>query len=405
MIDSKIAICYNYKWQAAFAVKRIGVKFGMEPNRKNTARAILIIFSSILFYTVLQNLEAVRGVLSSVGRILSPVFIGAAIAFIVNIPMRLLEENVFSLIIKRHPGAVKARRPVCLLLSILIILGLFALIIGLIAPEFAATVMGIAQSLPSQANDLIARADELIRRLNLPLDDINLFEKIDWNSVSRTIMAGLSNTGAMLSKTIGVTSNVLSGLFNFVIGFVLSIYILASKEKLCRQGARLLRVILPEAVCDKIFRVLAMSSGVFTRFISGQCIEALILGALCYVGMLIFRMPYALMISALISVTALIPVFGAFIGTSVGALMILFVSPIKAFGFVLFIIILQQIESNVIYPRVVGSSVGLPGIWVLLSVTLFGSIFGAVGLLLGVPFCAVLYCLVRDFVRKRESEE
>lgn len=377
----------------------------MEPNRKSTIRIILIIFSSILFYTVLQNLEAVRGAMAAAARILSPVFIGAAIAFIVNIPMRLLEDNVYSLIIKKRPGAIKARRPVCLILSILIIFGLFALIIGLIAPEFAATVMSIAQTLPSQVNDLIARADELIGRFNLPLEDVNLFEKIDWNSVSRTIVAGLSNTGAMINKTIGVTSNVLSGLFNFVIGFVLSIYILASKEKLCRQGARLLRVILPEAACDRIFRVLAMSSGVFTKFISGQCVEALILGALCYIGMLIFRMPYALMISALIAVTALIPVFGAFIGTSVGALMILLISPLKAVGFVLFIIILQQIESNVIYPRVVGNSVGLPGIWVLLSVTLFGSIFGAVGLLLGVPFCAVLYCLVRDFVKKREAEK
>lgn len=377
----------------------------MEPNRKNTIRIILIIFSSILFYTVLQNLEAVRGAMAAAARILSPVFIGAAIAFIVNIPMRLLEDNVYSLIIKKRPGAIKARRPVCLILSILIIFGLFALIIGLIAPEFAATVMSIAQTLPSQVNDLIERADELIGRFNLPLEDVNLFEKIDWNSVSRTIVAGLSNTGAMINKTIGVTSNVLSGLFNFVIGFVLSIYILASKEKLCRQGARLLRVILPEAACDRIFRVLAMSSGVFTKFISGQCVEALILGALCYIGMLIFRMPYALMISALIAVTALIPVFGAFIGTSVGALMILLISPLKAVGFVLFIIILQQIESNVIYPRVVGNSVGLPGIWVLLSVTLFGSIFGAVGLLLGVPFCAVLYCLVRDFVKKREAEK
>ncbi len=377
----------------------------MEPNRKSTIRIILIIFSSILFYTVLQNLEAVRGAMAAAARILSPVFIGAAIAFIVNIPMRLLEDNVYSLIIKKRPGAIKARRPVCLILSILIILGLFALIIGLIAPEFAATVMSIAQTLPSQVNDLIARADELIGRFNLPIEDVNLFEKIDWNSVSRTIVAGLSNTGAMINKTIGVTSNVLSGLFNFVIGFVLSIYILASKEKLCRQGARLLKVILPEAACDRIFRVLAMSSGVFTKFISGQCVEALILGALCYIGMLIFRMPYALMISALIAVTALIPVFGAFIGTSVGALMILLISPLKAVGFVLFIIILQQIESNVIYPRVVGNSVGLPGIWVLLSVTLFGSIFGAVGLLLGVPFCAVLYCLVRDFVKKREAEK
>lgn len=377
----------------------------MEPNRKSTIRIILIIFSSILFYTVLQNLEAVRGAMAAAARILSPVFIGAAIAFIVNIPMRLLEDNVYSLIIKKRPGAIKARRPVCLILSILIIFGLFALIIGLIAPEFAATVMSIAQTLPSQVNDLIERADELIGRFNLPLEDVNLFEKIDWNSVSRTIVAGLSNTGAMINKTIGVTSNVLSGLFNFVIGFVLSIYILASKEKLCRQGARLLRVILPEAACDRIFRVLAMSSGVFTKFISGQCVEALILGALCYIGMLIFRMPYALMISALIAVTALIPVFGAFIGTSVGALMILLISPLKAVGFVLFIIILQQIESNVIYPRVVGNSVGLPGIWVLLSVTLFGSIFGAVGLLLGVPFCAVLYCLVRDFVKKREAEK
>lgn len=364
-----------------------------------------IVFSAIILYTALQNLKSVSSALRSAASLLSPIFIGIALAFIVNIPMRLLEAHAFAPIVKKYPAAQKARRPVCLILSILIIIGILALVIGLIVPEFVGTVIGIAQSLPSQVNSLVSRADELLLRFDIDLSEANVLERIDWESVSKTIVSGLSGTGSMIDKTIGVTSNVIGGVLDFVIGFVLSVYILASKEKLCRQAARLCRAVFPEKFTDKLFYIANMSCSVFMKFISGQCIEAIIIGVLCYIGMLIFRMPYALMVSALISLTALIPVFGAFIGTAIGAFMILLVSPLKAIGFVIFIIVLQQIESNVIYPRVVGSSVGLPGIWVLVSVTLFGGLFGALGLLLGVPFCAVLYCLVRDFVKKRERNK
>ncbi len=379
----------------------------MEHNKKSTLKIVLIIFASILFYTVLQNTKLLSGWLSYIGQVMAPIIIGIALAFVINLPLNFFERRAFAALNRKDPKWWRTvRRPVCLVLSVLVLLGIVTLVICLIVPEVKDTAVGMIKALPEQAEALIADIKEWIIRLNLPIDlsETTLLEEIDWNSISKDLATGLTNTGGtVLSTTIGFTSNVLGGLFNFVVGLALSMYILGSKEKLWKQAKRLFRAFLPEHKCRRIFSVLGMSADIFTKFITGQLTEAVLIGVFCYIGMLIFRMPYAVMVSALISVTALIPVFGAFVGTAFGALMILFVSPLKAIGFVVFIVIIQQIDNNVIYPRIVGSSVGLPGIWVLCAVTVGGGLFGAVGMLLSVPVCAVIYCLVREYVIKREK--
>ena len=377
----------------------------MEPNKKSTLRIVLIIFASILFYTILQNTKLLSGWISYAGQVLSPILIGIVLAFIINIPLSLFERKIFVRLDKKFPkGWGRARRPVCLVLSVLLLCGILTLVLCLIVPEVKNTAVSMIQALPARAEELIAKAEEWIVRLKLPIDETEFFDKIDWNSISKELLSGLSNTGStVISTTIDVTSGVLGGIFNFVIGLALSLYLLASKEKLTSQAKRLFLALFPEQKCRRMFSVLRMSADIFTKFITGQITEAILIGVFCYFGMLIFRMPYAVMVSALISVTALIPVFGAIIGTVFGALMILFVSPLKAIGFVVFIIILQQVDNNVVYPRIVGSSVGLPGIWVLCAVTVGGSLFGALGMLISVPVCAVIYCLIREFIMKKEA--
>ncbi|MBE6708401.1 MAG: AI-2E family transporter [Ruminococcaceae bacterium] len=377
----------------------------MDKNKKSTLKTVLIIFSAILFYTVLQNTDLLSLWISYLGQILAPIFIGIVLAFVINLPLRFFENKVFRRLNQRG-GKVwpKIRRGICLTLSVLLLIGIIALVIGLILPEVKNTAVSMLQTLPKHAEQLIENAKGWVEKLNLPIDVTKFFEEIDWNSISKSLLSGISDTGStVIVTTIDITSEVVGGVFNFVVGFALSLYILGSKERLGRQFSRLLNAMLPKKIYEKISHVFHMSGDIFTGFITGQLTEAVLIGLWCYIGMLIFRMPYAIMVSATISITALIPVFGALIGTGFGALMIFFVSPIKAIGFVVYIVIIQQIDNNVIYPRIMGNSVGLPGIWVLCAVTVGGSLFGAVGMLLSVPVCAVLYCLAKEFVAKREA--
>ena len=377
----------------------------MNLSKKNTLRIILILFSVILFYTVLQNTALVSGWLSSLGQVLSPIFIGIGFAFVINLPLRLFENKVFRGLNKRCTGIwPKIRRAVCLVLSVVLLLGIITLIIGLILPQVKDTAVSVIDTLPKQAENFLASAKKWVEELNLPVDFTKIFEEIDWSSISNSLMSGITDTGSsVIGSTIDFTSGLVGGVFNFVVGFILSLYILASKEKLARHVKRLIRAVLPVKACEKVLHIFRLSREVFTGFVTGQLTEAVLMGFWCYLGMTIFDMPYAVMISAVISVTALIPVFGALIGTSFGALMILFVNPLQAVGFVVYIVIVQQLDNGFIYPRIVGNSVGLPGIWVLCSVTVGGSLFGAAGMLLSVPVCAVIYCLIKEYVVKRET--
>lgn len=375
----------------------------MKPDsrRRNTLRIILIIFASILFYVALQNTEKVSAILSYVGAVLTPVIIAIALAFILNIPLKLFEVCAFSALNKKCKKIwPKIRRPLCLLLSVIVAAGVFTLVLLLIIPEMRDTIVAVAEALPGTVTKFADSVTAWLSGHNIPVSETLLIEKIDWANLAKEIISGVGNTG---SAVVGFTTGVVGGVFNFVVGFALSIYILAQKEKLKSQAARVCRAVLPSKYSRRIIHVCRMSLDTFSHFVMGQLTEALLIGIFCFIGMNIFRMPYAVMVSATLSITALVPVFGPIIGTTVGALMICFTSPIKAIWFVVFIIVLQQLDNNLVYPRVVGESVGLPGIWVLLSVTIAGTLFGPVGMLAGVPVCAVCYNLIREFVVKKEA--
>ncbi len=377
--------------------------------RKKTKTILFIITFTILLYLGLQNIGVVAGAVQFLVRLLSPFIIGLCIAFIVNVLMRALEERVFTFMQRSKRKLVrKLRRPLCLVLSILIILGMIAFLLIMIVPEIQRTVQTIASSMPTYILEAQNWVNSMAEKLGLPWEIVS---DINWSKAVSAVTSYLQEHGASIfNTTIGVTTSVFVGLFNFILGFVFAIYLLMQKEKIGEQFKRLLYAYIKKERVDKFLSVMSLAQNVYSRFVTGQLTEALIIGVLCFIGMLIFSMPYATLISTLIAFTALIPMIGAFIGTAIGALLILMVDPIKALWFVVFIIVLQQFESNLIYPRVVGKSVGLPGIWVLAAVTIGGSLFGIGGILLSVPLCSVLYTLLSNAIenrlrKKRENDE
>lgn len=374
----------------------------LELDKKNMARILLIIFISILLLTVSQNLRAVISTLSSIVGILAPFIIGIGMAFIINVPLRFLERRVLSHVVRSNSLVWRRlRRPVCLLISVLLIFGIFSLVLLIVVPEVKATIVTLAKVLPTRAKDMLNSMEQWLLEHDVDTEVLDTFE-IDWNSISRWISEKFTTQGStVVIKTLDLTSGIVRTVFDLGLGFVFSLYLLASKERLAHQAARLCFAVFDKRVARRILEISSLASDIFSRFVVGQITTALILGVLCYVGMRISGMPYAMTISSLIAVTAFIPIFGAIIGTSIGAVMILLENPIQAFGFVIFIIVLQQIDNNVIYPKVVGSSVGLPGIWVLLAVTLGGGLFGVLGMILSVPLSSVLYCLLREFMDRR----
>lgn len=380
----------------------------MELNRKNMQKIVLLIAFTILLYLGLQNLSSVLQALAALLGLLSPFIIGLFIAFILNVPLRLFENRVFACLFrKRASGGArlweKARRPVCIVLSIATVTALLCFILFLVIPEMARAFTGVARAIPG----LAAQLESYLLSLGLDYQTgLDAISRIDWNKMISSAMEFLKNGAAgFLSATYNITSSIFSGVLNFILGFIFSLYILTQKEKLTRQIKQILCACLPARPAARIIEIGALSNRIFCSFINGQLVEAVIIGVLCLAGMSVLRIPYALTISVLVGFTALIPVFGAFIGTAVGALLIVTVSPVKALVFILFILILQQLEGNLIYPHVVGTSVGLPGIWVMVAVTLGGSTFGVLGMLVGVPLCSVIYSIVREETIKELSRK
>lgn len=386
----------------------------------------------IVLYCVLQKLSVVGEGIKWVFGIFSPIFTGFIIAFVLNLPMRGLEKLWDNCELgwkrsavkrrrkkaqKKHPeeaflteksvevkiGRVSdvLRRPVCLLVSILIIIAILAAVVALVLPEIGKTIMLLVEAVqewPKKVAEWCMKYAGEYPVISEALSEIS----IDWESIAKSLL-GLIGTG-----TLGVVGNTFSGVIgafggvvDFVIALIFAIYVLLCKDTLSRQMKRILRAFLPDKVKNTVLHVARTAHGIFCAFVTGQCVEAVILGSLCAVGMLIFRFPYAGMIGVLVGVTALIPVVGAFIGAGVGAFLILMVDPFQALMFVIFIVVLQQIEGNVIYPKVVGNSVGLPAMWVLAAVTVGGGIGGIVGMLFAVPTASVLYTLLREATAKR----
>ncbi len=332
--------------------------------------------------------------------ILAPFLLGGAMAFVLNVPMRAIERRLFPV----RPGrrVKKGRRPLALLITLLAVIGVLVLASSVIGPGIAEAVRSLAAQVPAAAERLweqVSRLEQYLPALESLLADWNME---DWKNITQKAAELLQTWGGgIVSSGSMVIGGVVSGVSTFVIALIFSFYILLQKEKLGRQGRQVLYALLPERRADRTLEILRLSSRTFSSFLSGQCLEACILGTLFVVSMTIFRMPYALLVGVLIALTALIPIVGAFIGCAVGALLIAIADPWKALGFVVLFLVLQQVEGNLIYPHVVGSSVGLPSIWVLAAVTLGGKLMGIVGMLLFIPLCSVLYALFRDYVKTR----
>ena len=363
---------------------------------KQLCKIAVVIF---LLYLAVQFWPGVISLLGTMIGAAFPLILGCVIAYIVNILMVWFERHYFPSSAK--PFVLKSRRGVCLAAAILSMLLIIGLVIGLILPELADCFMLIVNKLPGAIEILL----EYIEQWGiLPEDIIGLLESIDWRSrVGEFLEAFTSGLGGVMDTVIKTVSSVFSGIVTALLAIIFALYLLLGKDRLHNQFSRLLHHYCKPAWCERIRYVIHIFDDCMHKYIVGQCTEAVILGLLCTAGMLIFRFPYATMIGALVAFTALIPIAGAYIGAGVGAFMILTVSPVKALFFLLFIVILQQLEGNIIYPRVVGSSLGLPGIWVLAAVTIGGGIMGITGMLLGVPLTAVLYRLLQEDLHTREG--
>lgn len=374
----------------------------MDLNKSNVKKILLLITFAVLLLVGAMHPEIVFDILQSGLALLKPFVVGGVMAFMMNVLLRFVEEKLFApLNRKNYAWWSRCRRAVCVVLTIGLLIGFIFILLFMIVPEIILTGRMIAAQLPNQLDQFFTWAQNWLASLEIPMD---VFQNIniDWNKVVNIVTDSIKNGGsAVFNTTLGITSSIVGGVMNLVLSLVFSIYLLLQKEQLGAQLKNVMLAFLPPQRVEKILSVGRLSNHIFSKFVSGQCTEAVILGLLCFTGMSIFSMPYAMMISVVVGVTALIPMFGAFIGAGIGAFLILMVDPMQAFWFLIYIVVLQQLEGNLIYPRVVGKSVGLPGLWVLVAVTIGGNLWGVMGILLSVPLCSVVYSLFRQLVRDR----
>ncbi len=371
-------------------------------NRRLLKYIVFVCVFIAILYSIVSEPQKLWNVVSKIVSVISPFIVGFCIAYVVNL-LLIPTERLWAFIWRKSKLKIKdkLKRPICLLLSALIVFGAIFAIVFMVIPEFADTVVTFVERIPRYAVTVEGWYSDLAAGLanyNIELPAIHF----DTEKVVDMATDFISNYGnSMLNKTVNITASIAGFLFNLILGIAFSIYVLAQKERLGRQANDVIYAVFSRKSADRILGLTTLTNRVFTKFVSGQLTEAVIIGILCFIGMLIFGMPYAPLISVLVGFTALVPIFGAFIGTGIGAFLILLESPVKAVWFVVFIIILQQLEGNLIYPKVVGKSVGLPGVWVLVAVTVGGGTFGVLGMLFAVPICSVLYVIFKEYIEKR----
>lgn len=359
----------------------------------------------IVLFGIINNIDKSLSVLSLIMKILSPIFIGIFIAIILNIPVTTFENKIFGKLTQKN-GKIwsKIKRAVSISLSIFCFFLITTILLSYILPEFVRTCQGFVEKAPKYLDDLTATLREWVINFHLPLDP----ESIDLSyDVVTSWLASLlgDNSNDIFETTINTALTFFSSMWNVVLGFILAIYIVATKESLAKLVKGMLFSVMSSEKAGNAISVCRLAKDAFEGFVAGQCIEVLIIGTFTFIGMCIFRFPYALMISCIVAVTAFVPIFGAITGAIIGAFLILLVDPIKALWFLLFIIILQQIESNVIYPRIMGHQIGLPSLWVLVAVILGGEFFGIMGIIISVPLCSVIYTLLHEWILKRLREK
>ncbi len=374
---------------------------------KFTVKKILLISAAVLLMlAVVLNLGTVFGFVTLILGVLKPVVIGFCLAFILNIPMSFAERKLFFFLLvpdKKGKTHKTLARALSIVLTLLFLVSVIALILLVIVPQVTASVQTIAQAFPAFTERALAFVGDLLERFNITSERIseillggeNILDKIG-SLAEKYVSAFVKQAG-----TIG--SNVISTVTDILLGIFLTIYFLAQKDLILRQLTRLFKATFKKVVFDRICSLASLTHKSFGNFISGQLIEAVILGSLCFLGMLIFKLPYASVVSVLVGVSALVPILGAWIGGGISALLILINNPIKAVWFIIFLLVLQQLENNLIYPKVVGKRVGLPGVWVLLAVIIGNGLVGALGALIAVPLTSVAYAIAEEFVKNKEK--
>ena len=361
----------------------------------------LILFTVIIIFAFIY-IKTIGSFLAYLINIFMPFIIGIFIAFILNVLLNFVENKLFKkLNNKNYKTWSKLKRPVSVIITFIIIITIIVFILGLLIPQLQNTVSLFTKNFDTYKEQTI----EILNNFGINSESINNYST-SINNLKNEITSYINNNrNEIMQITIGVASSFLGSITSIIIGIVFAIYILLKKEDLSRQFKKILKAYLPEKYERRIEEIANLSNITFGNFISGQCLESLIIGLLCFIGMLILQIPYASTISVLVGFTALIPVFGAFIGTFIGAFLIFMVEPFKALIFIIFIIILQQLEGNIIYPKVVGKSVGLPSIWVMVAVTIGASIYGVLGMILSVPLCSILYSIIKTDVNLKIEEK
>ena len=374
----------------------------MKLDKENMRKMRELILFTIIILIALWNYKMIFDAIVFILGIVLPFLVGGAIAFVLNVPMSFFEEKIFyNRHLKDKKIANRLARPVSLVLTIAVLIGVVVLVMFVVIPELTKTILSLGKTIQAFVPEAQRFLEELFTdnsEVRAWLDSLNL----DVDQIMNSAVSFFQNgAGNVLNSTVSAIGSIVSGVTTFVIAFVFACYVLLQKEKLRVQVQKVLYAFLPDKRLESVMEVCSLTSKTFSSFLAGQCVEALILGTMFFVVMSIINMPYALLVGVLIAFTALIPIFGAFIGCIVGAFLILMVDPLQALIFVIMFLVLQQIEGNFIYPKVVGSSVGLPSIWVLAAVTVGGSLMGVVGMLIFIPIVSVIYTLFRSSVYKR----
>lgn len=385
----------------------------MKLDRKNVRTILLIIAFAVLLYTAAQNLASVYGAVRAVWRVFGVVITGLAMAFVLNVPLKLFENRVFyGMSEDRRPLVRKLRRPVSLVFALVVSLGLIGILIAVVLPQLTATVAEVAARLPEYISSAVNWLNDFLAEFGIEIESLKNFT-VDWEKVFSELTTYLKEGSAnvdgssVVDTVTGVGTSVVSTVMNTFLGLVVAVYILAQKERIGRFTRRCIDAFLPQKAASGLARIASMASETFSNFVAGQLADSCILGILCYICMRIFRFPYPEVISVVIGVTSLVPMVGSFIGEVIGALLILIVSPLKALLFVVMVLAIQQVDGAFIYPRIVGRSVGLPGVAVFCAVIVGGNVAGVIGAMIGVPVCALIYALLREAVdaRLRRREE
>ena len=374
----------------------------MKLDKSTMKKLVFLIAFAITFYMLLRNIGRFAGFIGYFFGVMLPLVLGGVFAFVLNVPLKAIEKHIF----KSDKKIVKRiKRPLSILMSLLIVAAIITAVLLLVIPELVKTLRVLIEIFPAFLERVMDKATVLYEKYPEIQTAVDAIEKNKSEITGTLVGVAKTAAGGILGSTISIISSFFGGVVNVVIGLIFGIYILANKESLKATFKKILKVMLPEKQTESVLNVFAVANNIFAKFVVGQLTEAVILGTLCMLGMIIFRFPYAAMVGALVGITAVIPVVGGFIGAGVGAFMIMMEDPIKSLLFVIFIIVLQQIEGNLIYPKVVGSSVGLPAMWVLAAVTVGGGLMGIGGMLIGVPIASTIYTIMREKVNYRYDRQ